>query len=66
MFLFLTILELHTLSLIKHIMSTEKMRKDTRGTKDTYYNDCYLIFLVVKSRLGIFPQLLTVFFLLYL
>ena len=46
-----------TSRLFTHIVSTEKMRKDTRdrkdtrGTKYTYYNDCFLILLLVKSRL---------------
>ena len=31
--------------------------KDTRGTKYTYYNGCFLILLLVKSRLGTFPLL---------
>ena len=41
-------------------MSKEKLRKDTRdrkdtrGTKYTYYNGCFLILLLVKSRLGTF------------
>ena len=29
-----------------------RYRKDTRGTKYTYYNGCFLIVLLVKSRLG--------------
>ena len=32
-------------------------RKDTRGTKYTYYNGCFLILLLIKSRLGTFPLL---------
>ena len=52
-----------TSRLFTHIVSTEKMhkdtrdRKDTRGTKYTYYNGCFLILLLVKSRLGTFPLL---------
>ena len=52
-----------TSRLITHIVSTEKMRKDTRdrkdtrGTKYTYYNGCFLILLLVKSRLGTFSLL---------
>ena len=54
----------HTVTsrLFTHIVSTEKLRKDTRdrkdtrGTKYTYYNTC-LILLLVKSRLGTFPLL---------
>ena len=44
-----------------HTVSKEIMRKDTRdrkdmrGTKCTYYNTCFLILLLVKSRLGTFP-----------
>ena len=50
-----------TSRLFTHIVSTEKARKDmrdrkdTRGTKYTYYNGCFLILLLVKSRLGTFP-----------
>ena len=32
-------------------------RKDIRGTKNTNYNSCFFILLLVKSRLGIFPQI---------
>ena len=54
-----------TSRLFTHIVSTEKVRKDmrdrkdTRGTKYTYYNDSFLILVLVKSRLGIFPLLTT-------
>ena len=54
-----------TSRLYTHIVSTEKVRKDTRDRKDTrctkytYYNGCFLILLLVKSRLGT-VQLLTV------
>ena len=34
-------------------------RKDTRSIKHTYYNGCFLILLLVKSRLRTF-QLLTI------
>ena len=30
-------------------------RKDMRGTKYTYYNGCFLIFLLVKKQTGNFP-----------
>ena len=56
--------------LFTHIVSTEKMRKDMRDRKDnrgTKYTNCncyFLILLLIKSILGIFP-LLTIF-LLYL
>ena len=45
--------------LFTHIVFTEKVRKDTRdrkdtrGTKYTYYNGCFLIFLLFKSSLGL-------------
>ena len=54
-----------TSRLFTHIVSTEKMRKDMRdrkdmrGTKYTYYNSCFLILLLIKSRLGTFPLLTT-------
>ena len=43
-----------TSRLFTHIVSTEKMRKDTRGTKYTYYNGCFLVLLLVKNRLRTF------------
>ena len=52
-----------TSRLFTHIVSTEKVRKgardrkDARGTKYTYYNGCYLILFLVKSRLRNFPLL---------
>ena len=52
-----------TSRLFTHIVSTEKMRKymrdrkDTRGTKYNNYNGCFLILLLVKSRLRTFPLL---------
>ena len=52
-----------TSRLFTHIVSTEKMRKDTRdrkdtrGTKCTYCNGCFLILLLLKSRLWTFPLL---------
>ena len=52
-----------TSRLFTHIVSKEKVRKDTRdrketrGTKYTYYNGCFLILLLVKSRLRTFPLL---------
>ena len=33
-------------------------REDTRGTKYTYYISCFLILLLVKSRLQTFPILI--------
>ena len=54
-----------TSRLFTHIVSTEKVRKDirerkdTRGTKYTYYNDCFLILLLIKSKMGTFPLLTT-------
>ena len=54
-----------TSRLFTHIVSTEKKmrkdmryRKDIRGTKHTYYNGCFFILLLIKSRLGTL-QLLT-------
>ena len=49
-----------TSRLFTHIVSTEKMRKDmryrkdTRGTKYTYYKGCFLILILIKSRQGPF------------
>ena len=51
------------LSLIYTHCVHRKMRKDTRyrintrGTKYTYYNGCFLILLLVKSKLGTFQLL---------
>ena len=56
--------------LFTDIVSTEKMRnymrdrKDMRGTNYAYYISCFLIFLLIKSRLGISPLLTS--YLLYL
>ena len=49
-----------TSRLFTHIVSIEKMRKDTRdrkdmkGTKYTYYNNCFLILLLYNRRLRTF------------
>ena len=54
-----------TSRLYTHIVSTEKVRKDTRDRKDTrgskytYYCGCFLILLLVISRLGTFLLLTT-------
>ena len=59
-----------TSRLFTHIVSTEKVRKDMRDRKDmrgtnyTYYISCFLILVLIKSRLGTFPLLTT--YLLYL
>ena len=59
-----------TSRLFTHIVSTEKIRKDIRdckdmrGTKYTYFKSCFLILLLIKSRLWTFPLLIT--YLLYL
>ena len=54
-----------TSRLFTHIVSTKKMRKDMRDRKDmrgtnyTYCISCFLILLLIKSRLGTFPLLTT-------
>ena len=50
-----------------HIVFTEKRRKDISDHKDmratnyTYYNSCFLILLLIKSRLGTFPPFRNLF-----
>ena len=57
-----------TSRLFTHIVSTEKMykdmrdRKEMRGTNYTYYISCFLILLLIKSRLGTFPLIQLVYF----
>ena len=54
-----------TSRLFTHIVSKEKIRKgksdlkDMRGTNYTYFVSCFLILLLIKSRLGTFPLLTT-------
>ena len=54
-----------TSCLFTHIVSTEKMRndmrdrKDMRGTNCANYIDCFLILLLINSRLRTFPLLTT-------
>ena len=49
-----------TSRLFMHIVSTEKLRKDMRGIKHTYYNGSFFfILLLVKCRLRTF-RLLTI------
>ena len=49
-----------TSRLFTHIVSKEKIRKgmsdrkDMRGTNYTYFVSCFLILLLIKSRLGTF------------
>ena len=38
----------------RKVRKDTRYRRDTRGTKYTYYNDYFLILLLVKSRLGTF------------
>ena len=44
-----------TSRLFTHIVSTEIMRKDMRGTKYIYYKGYFLILILIKSRQGPFP-----------
>ena len=54
--------------LFTHIVSTEKLRKDMRDRKDmrgtnyTYYISCFLILLLIKSKLRTFLLLTTCLF----
>ena len=56
-----------TSRLFTHIVSTEKMRNDMserkvmRGTNYVYSISCFLILLLIKSRLVTFPLLTTRF-----
>ena len=40
---------------LRTLCPQKKMRKDMRGTNYTYYISCFLILLLIKSRLGTFP-----------
>ena len=46
---------LRTLCPQKKMRKDMRDRKDMRGTNYTYYISCFLILLLIKSRLGTFP-----------
>ena len=43
-----------TSRLFTHTVSTEKMRKDMRGTNYTYYISCFLMLLLLKVDIELF------------